>query len=199
MASVDDLDVARITAGMLFGGVDDQQNVFHVLKVSGGTITDTLFMTHVSVQLDALYALLIARQITTLTYSQITGKLVFGGSDLLPDTAWPVLTAGTNGGDALPLQCAGLIAGQTTISRRQGKKYLGAFVEVDNVNGVLSAALLTAIANFGATWIADWVNTGHTYRFGVFNVLSSVFTPFVSTLILGAFRTQRRRTAGFGS
>jgi len=199
MASVDDLDVARITAGMLFGGVDDQQNVFHVLKVSGGTITDTLFMTHIAKRLDDMYALLIARQITTLTYSQITGKLVFGGTDLLPDTAWPVLTAGLNGGDALPLQCAALIAGQTTVSRRQGKKFLGAMVETDSVNGVLSAALLTAIGLYGANWIADFVDTGHTYRWGVFNALSSVFTPFVSTLILGAFRTQRRRTAGFGS
>ena len=170
-----------------------------MLKVSGGTITDTLFMTHIASRLDAMFTNLIARQITSLTYSQITGKLVFGGTDLLPDTAWPILTAGTQTADALPLQNAGLIAGQTTVSRRQGKKYLGAFTEVDNINGVLSSTLITAIGLFGAQWIADFVDTGQTYRWGVFNTISSVFTPFVSTLILGAYRTQRRRTAGFGS
>ena len=199
MASVNDLDVVRITAGMLFGGTEDQQNVYHVLKVSGGSVADTVFMADVAAQLEVMYTFLVARQITTLSYDQITGKKVFGGSDLMPDTSWPTLTTGALTADGLPLPVAALIAGQTTGSRRQGRKYLGGFTEVDNVNGVLQTTLVTAVVNYGAAWIADFVSGGNTYRFGVFNVLSTVFTPFVSALILGAFRTQRRRTAGFGS
>lgn len=197
--AVDDLDVVRITAEMEFGGVEDMQNVFHVLKVSGGTIADTLFMTDVAAQLDLMYAFLTPRQITDYTYEQITGQMVFGGSDLMPDTPWPVRIAGVQTADALPLQVAALVAGQTTSSKKQGRKYLGGFTEIDNVNGVIQSALATPLANFALEWITDFVVGANTYRFGVFNVLSSIFTPFVAGLVLGAFRTQRRRTAGFGS
>jgi len=196
---VDDLDVVRVTAEMEMDGVEDVQNVYHVLKVSGGPVTDTVFMDDMAAQLESMYLTFVARQITSYTYNQITGQQVFGGSDIMPDVAWPTIIAGLSTSDALPLQVTALVAGQTTSSKKQGRKYLGGFTELDNVNGVVQPGLTSALANYALEWITDFVSGAHTYRFGVFNVLSSVFTPFVASLILGAFRTQRRRTAGFGS
>jgi len=197
--AVDDLDVVRITAQMVFAGVDDHQNVFHVLKVSGGTIPDQTLMDDVATQLEVMYTFMVPRQRTVLTYDQITGQLVFGGTDLMPDTAWPTLVAGTNGNDGLPLSDAGLVVGQTTIAKTQGRKYLGALVELDNIDGVLQAALVTALVNWASGYINDFVIGANTYRFGTFNTVTSVFNSFSSALILGIFRNQRRRTQGFGS
>lgn len=197
--TVEDLDVVRLTAEMLNQGIDDVQNVYHVLKVDGGSMTDADFMDDMADQLDLMYAFLTPRQITTHTYEQITGQKVFGGDDLMPDTAWPARIAGVQTADALPPQVAAMVAGQTVVSKVQGRKYLGGFTEIDNVNGVLESILVTALTNFALNWIGDFIFGAHTYRFGVWNKLTSVFTPLVSDLVLGTFRTQRRRTIGFGS
>ncbi len=197
--AVDDLDVVRVTAEMVFASLHDQQNVYHVLKVSGGTIPDQTLMDDVATQLEVMYTFMLARMRTALTFDQITGQMVFGGSDLMPDTSWPVLTAGTNGGDGLPLSDAGLIIGQTTRAKTQGRKYIGALTEVDNVDGVVGSSLVTSLVSFAAEYIADFVIGANTYRFGTFNPLTLVFSPFASALILGIFRNQRRRTQGFGS
>lgn len=197
--AVDDLDIVRVTAEMVFNNLSDHQNIYHVLKVSGGTIPDQTLMDDVAAQLEIMYTFMLPRQRTQLAYEQLTGQMVFGGADLMPDTAWPVLTAGTNGGDGLPLSDAGLVVGQTTKAKTQGRKYLGALSEVDNVDGVLQASLVTSLVNFAAGYIADFVIGANTYRFGTFNPISLVFSPFASALILGIMRNQRRRTQGFGS
>lgn len=197
--AVNDLDVIRVVAEMEMLGSEDVDNIFHVLKVSGGTIPDQTLMDDVANQLEVMYTFLLPVQRIQYTYTQITGQKVFGGTDLMPDTSWPVLTAGASSTDGLPLQIAALIAGQTTRPRVQGRKYLGGFLETANVDGDIGATLITPLLNWGINYIVDWVLGANTYRFGTFNPTTAVFNAFSSALIGGVFRTQRRRTKGFGS
>lgn len=197
--AVDDLDVVRVVAEMTMDGTEDQRNVFHVLKVAGGTISDQLFMDDVAAQLDLMYAILIPQQRTILTYDQITGQIVFGGTDLMPDTPWPVITAGINGADGLPFQVAALVLGQTVIAKTQGRKYLGGFLETNQFDSTINATLTPLLISWALEYITDFVSGANTYRFGTFNPLSFVFNAFASGVVQGILRTQRRRTAGFGS
>jgi hypothetical protein len=156
-------------------------------------------MDDVANQLEIMYTFLIPQQRLIYSYDQITGKVVKGGTQLLPDTPWPVLTAGASGSDGLPFQVAALILGQTTVSKTQGRKYLAGFLETNQVDSDINATLLTPLANWAIGYIANWVLFGHTYRFGTFNPLTSTFTDLVSAVVGGVMRTQRRRTKGFGS
>ncbi len=196
---VDDTDVVRVTAEMSLDGVEDVRNVFHVRKVSGGTIATTVFMADVATQLEVMYTFLIPQQRTVYSYDQITGQIVFGGTELMPDTPWPVLTVGGSGVDGLPYQNAALILGQTTVAKTQGRKYLAGFVETSQFDSNLLAVLLTPLANWAVGYIAPWTIGANTYEFGTFNPITLAFTQFVSAVVQGVFRTQRRRTRGFGS
>lgn len=197
--AVDDLDVVRVVAEMSMDATEDVRNVFHVLKVSGGTISDDLFMADVAAQLNTMYAFLVPQQRALYAYDQITGQMVFGGSDLMPDTSWPTLTVGASASDALPFQIAALILGQTTKAKTQGRKYLAGFLETNQVDSTINSTLLPLLANFAVDFISDFVSGANTYRFGTFNPVTFVFNQFASAVVLGILRTQRRRTAGFGS
>ncbi len=192
-------DVARITAEFTSQQSDDAQHVYHVQHVDGTDIGDQAFMDVVRDRLEVLYTDLEDDIAVTYTPIQITGKLVIGGLQVLPDTNWTGGLSFTNVIDPLPPQVAALIRAGTNISKVQGRKYIFGLTEEDQDAGSWTGTMITELAKYAANWIADFIVSGRTFRFGVVNTPPTLFRQFTNSVVNANSRTQRRRTIGRGS
>lgn len=197
--SLDAGDVARLSAVFKNGTNEDAINVFHCLFVDGVTIGDQGFMDVMRDRLEVVYDDLLDDISDEYAPVQLTGKVVIGGTQVLPDTAWTGGFAFTNIIDPLPPQVAALVFAGTNIAKVQGRKYIFGLTEEDQNAGVFSATMVTELALFGAAWIADFVVSGRTFRFGVVDTPPVVFRQFTNAVVQADSRTQRRRTLGRGS
>jgi len=174
-------------------------NVFHCLFVDGATIGDEGFMDVMRDRLEVVYADLLDDISDEYSAVQLTGKVVIGGTQILPDTAWTGGMAFTNIIDPLPPQVAGLVFAGTNIAKVQGRKYIFGLTEEDQNAGVWSGTMITELGKFATLWIADFVVAARTFRFGVVNTPPTLFRQFTNAVVQGDARTQRRRTLGRGS
>ncbi len=197
--SLDAGDVARLSAVFKNGFNEDAINVFHCQLVDGAAIGDQAFMDVMRDRLELVYADLEDDISDEYAPVQLTGKVVIGGTQVLPDTAWTGGFAFTNITQALPPQVAALVFAGTNISKVQGRKYIFGLTEEDQSAGVWTATMIIELAKFGVLWIADFVVGGRTYRFGVVGGITPVFRQFTNSVVQGDSRTQRRRTLGRGS
>ncbi len=197
--AVDAGDVARISAEFETGQNDDAINVYHVLFVDGPVVGDQGFMDIVRDQLEVLYTPLEDDISAEYTPIQVTGKLVIGGLQILPDTAWTAGLNFTNILEPVSPQIAALIFAGTTTSKVQGRKYIFGLTEGDVDAGLWSGTMVGELALYAAAWIADWVVGGRTFRFGVVGGVVPTFRQFTNGVVESITRTQRRRTRGRGS
>lgn len=192
-------DVARISAEFTSIQGDDAINVFHITMIDGADIGDQGFMDVVRDRLEVVYADLLDDISQDYSATQITGKVVIGGAQLLPDTAWTAGMTFTNIIDPLPPQIAALIYAGTNKARVQGRKYIFGLTEEDQDGGNWTGTMVTELAKFGAAWIADWIVGGRTFRMGVVGGIPLAFSKFSNAVVQTDSRTQRRRTIGRGS
>jgi len=197
--AVDAGDVARLSAIFKNGLNEDAINVFHCLFVDGPVIGDQGFMDVMRDRLEVVYADLEDDISDEYAPVQLTGKLVIGGAQVLPDTAWTGGFAFTNIVDPLPPQVAALVFAGTNAAKVQGRKYIFGLTEEDQVAGAWTSTMVIELAKFAALWIADFVVDARTYRFGVVNTPVTAFRQFTNAVVQGDSRTQRRRTLGRGS
>jgi len=191
-------DVVKVTASFQWDDTEEFQNVFHVSHKGTAGVSDNLFHAEVEDWLESAYTTLLAYLSTKLDFASITTYNVTQDRPMY-QTAWPTLTQGSDAGDPLPTQCAALVSMPTGVKKVVGKKYVPGATETNSISGgSLSAAFKTALANFAAVIIADWVSGVITVRAGTYNTITAVFNDVVSALIDDLFRTQRRRVQGVG-
>lgn len=194
-----DGQVLRVTPRMQIDGEDIFTNVYHCVKLTGGTQSNLAFEQGVAQFMDDLYDNINPHIPDDLAYIDIQ---IFNvtTSSILTTQLWPALTNGLAIADELPTQNVGLVIGRTTTPRVLARKSLGPFGEESWGGQTWSAGLLTNLANFAADWLATLVLDGiHQYAWGALNRALGTLTPIDSTLVIPGARTQRRRTRGFGT
>lgn len=191
-------DVVRITARMLLDGASDVVNVFHFVVDANTTVDDTVFMAEVAGQLDVMYALINFRVSTRIAYSSVQGFNVTQ-NQLLPDTAWPGLTAGVDGVEMLPEMVSACTFHRTVAPRVRASKFLPPATELSNAGGALEAVYLGLVQSFGNFLLLGLTAPTIDLQYVAFNVLLSTFNRVVSTQVPARFRTQKRRRIGVGS
>ncbi len=191
-------DIVRITAKMRLFGTDDVQNVFTYKVDRQDAADDTVFMVSAALHLDVAYTLLNARISTFLAYVSVDGFNITQNV-LLPDTPWPILTAGTNANDLLPTQVAACVFWPTTTPKVRGSSFFGGLCVNSNVvDGSVSAGAVADLVLVGAA-LRAWSTASVDCTKGTFNPIGSIFTPAGVASVPVRWRTQRRRRLGVGS
>lgn len=194
-------DVLRVSGRLTFDNNEDDIVGVHHYEVTGGSETDAQTLINIGIVMESIYATVVGRQSQDISYEEITVKNVTQNV-ILGDTPWPTLVAGALADDALPPQVTALVLASTPSPTRQGRKYAGGFVELDNVGGLLAGALVAALGNFADNYVLTQVIGPINYRPVIMSSpdgpLQPIFPLLVGKVIL-AFRTQRRRTLGRGS
>lgn len=181
-------------------GIDDQdiQNVYLIRNV-GSAVTDAVAITDLILLLEALYAL-IDGILSTLYVVRDVKMINFTTQSDLGLGLFVDDTPGIDAGAPLPPQiCAGLTLTTSRLSVR-GRKFFGLLVEGDvGLDGVLTGASILELADAGAFMVANQVEPGTTWQFGVQASFDSAWLPFGSFVITSTVVTQRRRRRGVGS
>lgn len=198
MGSIAIDDVVRITANMLIDGVHDVNSVYNFKAVSSNSGDDDDFMVGVAVAIDAYHALINAGLTTRLTYVDISGINVTADR-LMPSKPWPVLVAGTTGGEMLPETVAGCVFFRTTRPKTRASKFLAGYTELSNDGGALDASAVTTIQAYGDALVGGFASDGAVMNFGAYNTILARFTQVDSAIVPARWRTQRRRRFGVGS
>lgn len=199
-------DLIRISANCSFGvGGQDLINVLYAELISPSSLTDAQVLSDVGEVLELWYAPIPGVQNTNIQYVDYTVKNET--QDAAPLTSvWPTFTVGSKGSEALPSQIVGLAIMRTAISRKFGRVNIGGLTEIDNATDVWLAPVLTAIGTLITNLLATQVATNGNYRYGVATqavtpprTIANSYDAPISGKVIGLCRTQRRRSAFFGS
>lgn len=191
-------DFVRITAKMRLFGTDDVQNVFTYRVDRNDTADDAGFMVAAAVHMDAAYTLINARITDFLAYVSVDGQNI-SKNELLPETSWPILTAGTNANDLLPTQVAACVFWPTTTPKVRTSTFFGGFCVNSNVvDASISASAVADLVLIGAA-LKTMATANVDAVKGSFNPVPLLFTPAGDASVPVRWRTQRRRRLGVGS
>lgn len=191
-------DIVRIVARMLLFGIDDVVNVFHFFVALNTTVDDAAFMVETALEMDNLYTLINAAIHPNVSYSSIEGQNITK-DELLPSTAWPVLSAGTNITEMLPEMTSPCVFHRTLTPRVRAAKFLPPFGENTSADGAIVAPTVAQIQSFGDQLTDSLVGANIQLDYGAFNRVLATFTPVTQAIVPARFRTQRRRRLGVGS
>lgn len=191
-------DVVRIGARLLLDNAFDIINIYHFIVNTNIAPTDSVFMDDVALAMDGLYALQNARMSDRVSYSTIDGINV-SKNELLPQKAWPVLTAGLAIEEMLPEMNSGCVFHRTATPRVRASKFLPPTTEFSSTGGALEAVYKGLLANFALALEAPLLQANISISYGAFNRTLSTFTPVTVGVVPSRFRTQRRRRIGVGS
>lgn len=191
-------DIVRITAKMRWFGTDDVQNVFTYKVLLNATLDDDEFMSVVADVLDSAYNNLLGGQSTQFTYESIDG-INLTQDVLLPEVAWPVLTAGASATTIVPQQLAICAFWPTTTPKVRTSTFFGGFViAAIAALGDITAANVTQVLA-AANELSNFDTVELDMEKGSLNPITSVFTPSGTPQVPTRWRTQRRRRVGVGS
>ncbi len=191
-------DFVKITAKMKLFGTDDVQNVYTFRVDRNDTPNDTVFMTAMALHMDDAYTLILADIADELTFISVDG-INISKSELLPDTAWPVLTVGPNTNALLPTQTAACVFWPTTTPKVRTSTFLGGYTEGANfLDGTIVVSVQASLALFGAAMRIVATASVDAVK-GSFNPTLLIFTPAGTAQVPNRWRTQRRRRIGVGS
>lgn len=199
MAQIENGDVLRIATSLLYDGVHEITNVWHVLVTSGGEKTFLEIVDDIKEYVDLLFDDIDTILVTEITADSIgvsnaTQTLVFGQIDF---------GVFAQGGDANEPTAAGaccLAFGRTYKPRVQIKKYFGVFARSSLTAGLWIAAARDAVALSMAAHVTEQVLTDGLTLLGVaYNRDLGTYELVQSTVVRAEPAYQRRRTRGRGS
>lgn len=199
-------DLIRVSANLSFGvGGQDLVNVMYFELVAPSSLADSQVLSDIGEVLEILYTTVQGRMNTLIQFVDYDVKNETQDTSPL-NSSWPVLTTGALATEALASQLVALVIMRTAQSRKFGRVNLGGFTELDNATDVWLAALLTNVGNFITQLLTTHVVTNGNYRYGVASqnvvpprTIANSFDLPIAGKIIGNLRTQRRRSAGFGS
>jgi len=197
--AIDQNDVIEVSARMEFDGTDDVTNVYQFQKLDSGQITDQQGIDDIIALLETMWAIIDG----AITVLQVARDLKFFNKtkQLLMGTAsWDTITGGTNASGATPPGTAMLLSLNTNVPRVTMRKYMGV-VSKDQLesDGTWAAALIAALATFGAYLTQPWTGTNGQWQFGYLSPKTFSFVIPSGLTVTDIPAYQRRRKQGQGS
>lgn len=201
--TIQDGEILRVVASMLWGDGNVNQNVFNCI-VSGGSppFTDDDVIEDMEDWLDNMY-----QNITNQTHTNLEGNEVIvykydsvdDDWDEVGSDAWVWNPSGA--GDELPRAVAALVRLWTVDPDVQGKKYLPATIESILTNGLWTAGAITNFLAFAADWWQPFVGatSGATFTPGIWSVVNTAFfaaIDHIATTTIPAYQRRRKRNIG---
>lgn len=196
--AVEVADILRIAARMKLDGIGDLINVYHFVVSIQDLLDDDDVMTAIAKIMDDLYSEINLLIPTNVTYETVDGINVTK-SELLPATAWPVLTAGVNVNSMLPEMNAACVFFRTNQPKVRASKFLPPFTEEASVDGALESGAVSACEDFGDFLLLPLTDTDFEMGYVSFNRETMVSTLPTARVVPARYRTQRRRRLGLGS
>lgn len=195
---MDQNDIWRVTA-KLFG--DDNvsiQNVWHIRKVSVGTVADSLALDDIAGALDGLYEG-IDDIISTEVSPEEIGFYDVTNDVPLPSQDWDTFAGGAAGGVAVPSGVAYLLLLRTGVKRVTGRKFFGQGASGYLTGGNWNVSALTPLAAMGALVITSFIgaSSGDIFQWGTVDQFGA-FWSFNEAVVKGEPAYQRRRRLGSG-
>lgn len=197
MATINIGDVLRIVDNMTVYG-QKIMNIYHTIVEGEFGIDATTVVTAIRSWLDVMHGEIDESIADALSFDycsvfNVTQDLDHGTSDMV------VNTDGDSTGDALPLQCAGVIRFPTATPGSQGRKFLCGFSEESSAaGGTVQAVALARMTAAAADMLNGWSVSGRDGITGNYNYVLEEFRPWLSALVNSDFGTQRRRVKGVG-
>ena len=191
--------VVRASAVLFSNTTGQSVNVFHVKVIDDLSQTEAVLLAEIAEYIDEIYSKINTRVTDNLGYQSIE-MFDVSANEPLPPEEWPVQTVGGSAASTLPEGVAALSIAPTRKSKTIGKKYWPVFTEDQLANGVWEASTVTNVQLAADVWIADFQKaSGALYTPGLWNRVTSLFTPFVSSRTSQVPAYQRRRKRGVGS
>ena len=201
--TVADGDILRIVASMLWTDGNVNQNVFNcVMGGAGAPWAEADILDDAEDWLDNMYA-----NMTGHCSDEIDGnELIVYKYDAVGDDwdevgsqAWVWNPTSVTGQSARGI--AGLVRLWTEDPDVQGKKYIPGSTTAWQVDGLIPAAIVTALLAFGADWYAPFVGatSGGTFTPGVWSVVNKVLEvalDHIATSTIFAYQRRRKRNVG---
>ena len=199
MSDVNDGDVLRLGAGLIYDGLYDVVNVYHVEVEAPGGETWEVITPFIQTYLDDLYDNIK----TQLNDTMGTGSISVANmtqATTLGSIAWSPGWAGAESGEPTASGVCCFTWARTHKPRVQLRKYLGVFGEVNVVAGAWTSTVQDACEALMAEHIEDTFMGGSTRFQGVaYNRLLATFERGYSTDKSAEPAYQRRRKRGRGS
>lgn len=191
-------DIVRIIPKMKWFGTDDVVNVLTYRVDVNTEVDDAAFMAALVGRVDIAYSFMTGQQSTSFTYESVDG-INITKNELLPNTPWPVLTAGTSGTSIVPQQLAACAFWPTITPKVRTSAFFGGYVTftIDPLGEI--TAVLRGFVNSAALELRRLITAGVDLQKGSLNPLTSVFTEAGVPQVPLRWRTQRRRRIGVGS
>ncbi len=196
-------DILRVVAILSWLDGDIMQNVFNaVIGGSGGPFTEGDIVADALEWVSDMYGTLPTTQASTCDGSEVRVYIydsIDDDWDEIGSTAWTYNPTGTT--DELPRGVAMLINAKTIEPDVNGKKFLGGPVEANVTLGLLTAGVLTNLANFADEWTDLFTGgtSGASWVPGIWSpTRTNLFPMSGSYLIPTICAYQRRRKRGVG-
>lgn len=194
-------DVIRISAQQKYGAVDDVVNVFHFIIMGTPTPNTNIdLLDDVAEKLSLAWSNLSSHIPNGLQPTIVEGFNITQDAPL-GQIAWPgPYSGGTGVSDAMPQDDCLLVLWGTDVKRRQGRTYLGPFLENVQSDSLWSSTLTSAVV----TWSADLLDetpmsNGSELRLIVYSRASGGMSQPTSVRPLPLVAQQQRRKRGRGS
>lgn len=203
-------DLLRVGARLLFNGVNDIINVFHVVCQENNAQDFDDLRFDLLEAIEDLFDLIdtnLANNVTfaDMSIANLTQEEVYGSS------AWPALTAGSNSNDAINPGLGVFTYSPTPIPHVQGRKWFGAFTEQDNADGVWASGVTNPVAlimvalesllasSIGAEWLPVIAHLKKVVDGELVDVVPPVLTGYNSSTVTNNAGVLTRRRPGSGS
>lgn len=201
---VSDGDVIQVVVNQTMVNGDIAKNIFVWLvdKVSIGSWSDAEIGTFCKAAVELIWAGIKADLTNGMSFDTIDVYKRVG-------TIWDYLTTSaiaitaTDAGDSLPPGVAMLATAYTALNRTFGRKFLYGVVELNTIDGALTAGMLTTLAAWALEYITAYSGgTMGPLDFlvpGVWSTVSAAFVPFGEVAVVkDTLSYQRRRKTGVG-
>lgn len=194
-------NILRVACRQLYGGTDDNVNVFHFGVATIPTPnTDAALLADVAEKMSAAYAELASSLSTSLAATDIT---VYNVSQDVPHgvTAWGAgYSGGTGSGEGMPHADCMLVLIPTSVKRTVGRIYLSPFTEGAQANGLWNSTVRIAAESFYDTLVDPTALTnGLVLQFGIYKRSDGLLYQPASMRTQPRTAYQRRRKPGRGS
>lgn len=199
-------DVVRVSCRYSLETGQDHVNVYYWKCTTASTDSDLSILGDIHSTLGGAYANIAAFMTNLATPVDIKGDVVqFSGGLLtlvrnMGTIPYSPSTVPSGTGDALPPGNAALVKFLTGIGKVYGRKFVGALIEAQQQNGVLSSGLITGLQTY-----ASLINTVITLTTsgaltpGVMSKKLSDFVAYNGYEVASNMAYQRRRRPGTGS